>query len=51
MSEPNCGCLELDKNKGEVCATCKFGMCPRCSYPNAIECHRHAPTGGPRLHR
>jgi hypothetical protein len=37
----NCSCLKLGTIPS--CSTCRFGFCLCCTYPNDIECHRHAP--------
>lgn len=38
----NCSCLKL--SHGEVCGTCRFGFCWRCTYPHDIQCRCHAPA-------
>lgn len=38
-----CGCLELDEHTSDACVTCRFGVCLGCTYPNDLECRRHAP--------
>jgi hypothetical protein len=38
----NCSCLKL--SKGECCGTCRWGFCYSCTYPNLIQCRRHAPN-------
>jgi hypothetical protein len=40
-------CMCLDDATGVCCATCKYGVCWGCTYPNMINCHRHAPTRKP----
>lgn len=37
----NCSCLEL--SKPNTCGTCLYGACPGCTYPNELDCRRHAP--------
>lgn len=44
MTQHRCSCLEFDKDKGDVCANCRFGFCPGCTYPNKLDCRRHAPV-------
>lgn len=38
----NCSCLK--HGDPGTCGTCRYGVCPRCTYPNNIECRRHAPV-------
>lgn len=39
-----CSCLK--HSSGRTCGTCRYGVCPGCSYPNEIRCQRHAPQIG-----
>ncbi len=42
----NCGCLE--HAEPNTCASCVYGFCTRCTFPQEIECRRHAPAVGER---
>ena len=44
----NCSCLDL--SEPATCAACVYGVCWGCSYPNAIQCRRHAPTANVAEH-
>lgn len=44
----HCQCQELHINESDRCGNCRYGICSCCSYPNEIECHRHAPSLGGR---
>lgn len=37
-----CSCQTLAY--GTCCDTCRYGVCPGCTFPNEIDCRRHAPT-------
>jgi hypothetical protein len=37
----NCECMKWAKPN--TCEACRFGFCPRCTYPQEIECRRRAP--------
>jgi hypothetical protein len=39
-----CGCEEHADATRDICATCRFGFCPGCSFPNEIQCRRRAPV-------
>ena len=52
----DCSCLQ--HAEPDTCAACIYGVCPGCTFPNEIYCHRHAPTSvndgramWPRVHR
>ncbi len=37
----NCSCLKF--GAPDTCSTCRYGFCPRCTYPQSLQCRRHAP--------
>jgi hypothetical protein len=56
MSDMSERCSCMTHSTGITCGTCRFGLCPGCTYPNEILCHRHAPLTDegwkwPRVHR
>ncbi len=47
-------CQDFTKFASPCCDNCQHGICPGCTYPNEIDCRRHAPEGDrkwPRVHR
>ena len=37
-------CQDDSLNKSARCDNCVFGICPGCTYPGELDCHRHAPS-------
>jgi hypothetical protein len=36
-----CSCDSL--GTPNTCSGCRYGVCPGCTFPNEIDCRRHAP--------
>lgn len=46
----SCHCQRLSDGMSPRCDNCRFGVCSGCSFPNELDCRRHAPVMDPARH-